>query len=41
MEMTIDSDLNLRIDNRECDPVIFVPDVDLMALDDSSIIDAF
>jgi hypothetical protein len=41
MEMVIDSELNLRIDDAACDPVIFVPDVDITTLDDDSIINAF
>ena len=39
--MTIDSDLNYQVANREDQPIIFVPDVDLHGLDDPSIIDSF
>jgi len=41
MEMTIDSDLNLMVKDKESRPMVFVPDVDLLNLKDESIIDAF
>ena len=41
MEMEIDSDLHIRLDDEQCDPVIFVPDIDLLNLEDDSIIDSF
>jgi hypothetical protein len=41
MEIQIDSDLNCRVKEEGCNPIVFVPDVDLIALEDESIIDAF
>jgi len=41
MEMEIDSDLHVRLDDEESEPVIFVPDVDLLNLQEDSIIDSF
>ena len=41
MEMAIDSDLNVKPDDENCDPVIFVPDIDLLNLQEDSIIDSF
>ncbi len=41
MELTIDNDLNYTVKEQGCDPVIFVPDVDLLTLEDESIINAF
>jgi hypothetical protein len=41
MEMEIDNDLNCRVMEEGCNPVVFVPDVDLIGLEDDSIIDAF
>lgn len=41
MELTIDSDLNFSVKEEGCDPMIFVPDVDLLKLKDESIINAF
>jgi hypothetical protein len=37
----VDSDLKLKVRDHGCDPVIFVPDVDLFKLQDESIIDSF
>ena len=39
--MVIDGDLNIDLKNAECDPVVFVPDVNLFELEDPSIIDSF
>ena len=41
MEMTIDSDLNIKIKDSESRPMVFVPDVDLLNLKEESIINAF
>lgn len=41
MELTIDSELNYTVKEQGCDPMIFVPDVDLLTLEDESIINAF
>ncbi len=41
MRFTIDSDLNYKTEDRDCRPVIFVPDVDLFKLEDDSIIASF
>jgi hypothetical protein len=41
MEMTIDSDLNISVKDRENRPMVFVPDVDLLKLKEESIINAF
>ena len=41
MEMVIDSELNIRIADEGCHPMVFVPDIDLTALDDDSIVEAF
>ncbi|PKN52581.1 MAG: hypothetical protein CVU55_04910 [Deltaproteobacteria bacterium HGW-Deltaproteobacteria-13] len=41
MELEIDSDLNCRVKDEACNPVVFVPDVNLIELDDESIINAF
>ncbi len=39
--MTIDSDLTYRIKDEDCEPVAFIPDVDLLNLDEENIINAF
>ncbi len=41
MELTIDSDCNYTAKDKECDPFVFMPDVDLLNLKDESIINAF
>lgn len=40
MTLTIDSDLGFRA-NEDCTPIVFVPDVDLIGLEDKSIVEAF
>ncbi len=41
MHITIDSDLNYRVKEDGCDPIVFVPDVDFSKLEDKCIIHAF
>lgn len=41
MELEIDSEINFRAKDKGCDPIAFVPDVNLFTLKDKSIIDAF
>jgi hypothetical protein len=41
MEIEIDSDLHWQVKGEGCAPIVFVPDVDLIALQDESIIHAF
>ena len=41
MEIEIDHHLNYRVISEGCDPLIFVPDVNLLKLEDESIIGAF
>ncbi len=41
MEFEIDSEINFRVKDEGCDPIAFVPDVNLFTLKDKSIIDAF
>ena len=41
MELTIDSDLNCQAKEDGCEPIVFVPDVDLFKLEEESIINAF
>jgi hypothetical protein len=41
MEIAIDSDLAWRVKEEGCDPVVFSPDVDLINLEEDSIIDVF
>jgi len=41
MKLQIDSDLNCKVTEEGCNPVVFVPDVNLIELDDESIINAF
>jgi len=41
MEIEIDSDLNYKIKEEGCEPVVFVPDVNLFELEEDSIIDSF
>jgi len=41
MELEIDSEINFRARDKGCNPIAFVPDVNLFTLKDKSIIDAF
>jgi len=41
MEIEIDSDLNYKVKEEGCEPVVFVPDVDLFKLEEDSIIESF
>jgi len=41
IHIEIDSDLRYRVVEKEAEPMIYVPLVDLQKLDDPSIIDAF
>jgi len=41
MEMGIDSDLNYKTNDERCNPIIFVPDIDLLNFKEDSIIDSF
>jgi hypothetical protein len=41
MAMTLDQDLNLRLDDEKCRPIIFVPDVNPFKLAEPSIVDSF
>ncbi len=41
MELTIDSDLNFTVKDGGRAPMVFIPDVDLLTLQDESIINAF
>jgi hypothetical protein len=41
MEIEIDSNLHYKTNNERCEPVIFVPDIDLFSIKDDSIIDSF
>jgi len=41
MEIEIDSNLNYKANDERCEPVIFVPDINLFNIKDDSIIDSF
>jgi hypothetical protein len=41
MKITINSDLHYNVEGKGCIPIIFVPDIDLLELEDESIIQAF
>jgi hypothetical protein len=41
MEIEVDSEINVRVKDQGCDPIAFVPDVNLFPLKDKSIINAF
>jgi hypothetical protein len=41
MEIEIDSDLNCHVQEEGCAPIVFMPKVDLLELEDESIINAF
>ena len=41
MKIEIDSDLRYKIKDESCEPVIFIPEIDLFRIKDESIIDSF
>jgi hypothetical protein len=41
MEMTIDSDLNYTVKEKGGEPMVFMPDVDLLNLQEENIINIF
>jgi hypothetical protein len=41
MELQIDSDLRVTVKEEACEPIVFVPHVDLFEIKDESIINAF
>ena len=41
MALEIDSEINIKGIDKECSPIIFIPDIDLLNLKDDSIIDSF
>ncbi len=41
MELAVDSELNYSVQEPDCRPIVFIPDVDLLALRGESIINAF
>jgi hypothetical protein len=41
MEIEIDSDLNCHVKEKGCSPIVFVPDINLLKLEEESIINAF
>jgi hypothetical protein len=41
MEIAIDSDLNCHTEEKGCTPIVFVPDINLLKIDDVNIINAF
>ncbi len=41
MEIKIDSNLRYKTNDERCEPIIFVPDIDLLNLKEDSIIDSF
>ena len=41
MALEIDSELNIKAFDEECNPIIFIPDIDLLNLEEDSIIDSF
>jgi hypothetical protein len=41
MEIAIDSELNYHAKEKGCAPIVFVPDINLLKLEDASIINAF
>jgi hypothetical protein len=41
MELTIDSELHYTVREKGCEPMVFMPDVDLLNLREESIINAF
>ena len=41
MEMDIDSNLHFKLNDEKCKPIVFVPDIDLLNLQEDSIMDSF
>jgi len=41
MEIVIDSELQFSVKQEGCEPIVFIPDVDLFKLEAESIINAF
>jgi hypothetical protein len=41
MDISISSDLEYRVKQAGCDPIVFTPEVDLINLKEENIIDAF
>lgn len=41
MELMIDGNLNYTVKQKDCRPVVFMPDVDLLNMQEESIINAF
>jgi len=41
MEIVIDSDLDFTVSEQGCEPIVFVPSVDLFKIEEESIINAF
>jgi hypothetical protein len=41
MKIEIDSDLEIKVEDNDCEPIIFVPDVDFSTLEDENIINSF
>jgi len=41
MEIQIDGDLNYAVKEEGCEPIVFVPDVNLFKIEEESIINAF
>lgn len=41
MEIEIDSNLNYTAKGKGCDPIVFVPEVDLFKIEEESMINAF
>ena len=41
MELMIDSSLSYTVKEKDCRPIVFMPDVDLLNLREQSIINAF
>jgi hypothetical protein len=41
MELEIHSDLDFSVKRQGCEPIVFVPDIDLSQIQDDSIIEAF
>ncbi len=41
MRIKIDSDLDYSVEEPGCEPIVFIPDVDILKIEDESIIDAF
>jgi hypothetical protein len=41
MHIEINSDLNYHVKEKGCEPIVFVPDVNLYKLEDPHIINAF